>query len=168
MLKRGAGGGPLAALRWLTRRFQGGAAAPAPPANNGKSGNFDQGLLPPSPKQLRRDKDVGCHEDGEIRVDPGHSWSTARRFFLLQWANLVEGRADFLAKTFKPRNTRKEPGKSGIQVLTKKSCRPFAFASLSGISSISWLTSPALFWLRLNSATFFLGLQSGDAAPDGA
>jgi hypothetical protein len=80
MLKRGAGGGPLAALRWLTRRFQGGAAAPAPPANNGKSGNFDQSLLPPSPKQLRRDKDVGCHEDGEIRVDPGHSWSTARIF----------------------------------------------------------------------------------------
>jgi hypothetical protein len=49
----------------------------------------------------------------------------------------------FLAKTFKPRNTRntrkKRLGISSIQVLTRSPPRPpFAFASLSGISSISW------------------------------
>ena len=39
-----------------------------------ESRNLDQGPLPPSPNQLRRDKHVGCYEDGEIRARPGHPW----------------------------------------------------------------------------------------------
>ena len=56
MLKWNAeGAGPLAARCWLARRIQGGAAAPAPPANHvprGKSRNWESAVAP----KLWRDK----------------------------------------------------------------------------------------------------------------